>query len=424
MSIFGSIRNLFGRGRNCDIPQLDLDQISRKLSSQYVINDENCNIQNSEQSNLFFVLGPKNSDKHSMAIFYQYPSQKISNENSMHLLLQLCFPKGIYASTATDTIITEQFVFTTNEGGNRRYGVCTHFVCPRYPIFSLKEPTNFVYCICNLTTKPAIADIFRFQREVLEKIQSKSIHQMVRRISKSLIAPKDFLHEIAYASYGVLLSSLGVKNTVRYLRALMLEQRILVVSKDISKASMLVLSSLALVTPMRNKSVVMTLLPNTRKFIEYIGSPLPFVFGAYNSDILYPLKSDPDINIIDADDGSYRYPKSTPKLPGSRDLCADLRRVIQNYTLAEGGSREKRALLFLTKEEIDSIFSIFESFVQKFVLKEKLETCRIRNLTDHTQPKVGFVKEVYLVGEKPESIPFLDQFTQTQLFISYFENTV
>jgi hypothetical protein len=67
------------------------------------------------------------------------------------------------------------------------------------------------------------------------------------------------------------------------------------------------------------------------------------------------------------------------------------------------------------------ILGVFTAFVQEFVKEEKISGCMIRDMTDTLNPKVGFVKEIYMIGVPPSDKSVFDHSVQTQAFVAHFE---
>lgn len=243
-------------------------------------------------------------------------------------------------------------------------------------------------------------------------------------------------NEIALATFETLFSCLSIENVVRYFRALIIEQRILVVSQNIPNLTDVVLSAIPLMSPLRIKAAILPILPNNPDFLEYIETPVPFVFGVTS------LTNPPEgVTIIDLDHNQVIYPDETPHIPNAAGLRQSLKAIIAHTSRVpqknsgtfwvgkerrctdEEFRRKRKLKIGFSVEEIAAIRLVFTRYLQQFVDETRLQSCRVRDTTDEENPTVCFIREVYMLTVPPNEAYFFEQFTSTQAFQDYIELT-
>jgi len=264
---------------------------------------------------------------------------------------------------------------------------------------------------------------------------SESIHMQVS-------TPKDSMKEIAMVCFDVLFSSLDVQDIVRYFRALITEQRVLIVSENINILSYCVLAGLALVHPMTFKGAILPILPNDPDFLEYIDTPVPYVFGALSTQLLSQIVISPDITMINIDTKKVYYPDDMPHMPNAGELRKQLKDLLTSLDVVSPSTndvnfwmkrrqnalpihikRKSRLKYSFLPSDTERIFRVFRQFTEPLVNSDRLAGCRVRDTTDPDNPAIGFVKEVYMITVRPEDVEFIEMFVSTQTFQGYCEET-
>jgi hypothetical protein len=259
-----------------------------------------------------------------------------------------------------------------------------------------------------------------------------------------IIPPEDVMNDIATVAFSYLFSALSIQNVARYLRSLLLEQRIIVVGSQLTTISFVVLSSLVLVAPLQLKCSMLPILPSDPVFLNFLDSPIPYVFGVLGSSHLEEISIDVDHTVLFIDDNSISYPDDIPHMPNASQLRESLSKLIENdeYLVPKGRAAKDfwkfRDLIGIPtymsihlqnkycffQGQSQSIMAVFNKFIEQFVSKNKLSASTMRNTTDPDNPAVGFVKEAYMIDEPSESLYFLDVFVGTQAFQAYFDKVV
>lgn len=246
--------------------------------------------------------------------------------------------------------------------------------------------------------------------------------------SFNIYPASDSFYAIALASFGFLFT-LDVTTIVRYFRALLLEQRIVITSGNLSTLTMVVLSSLALVNPLSLQSYIVPISPN----LDFLHCPSGYVFGVFSpsqEDMDYIKGSLGEITLINIEEDSVTYPDSTPHLPGAKHLRSRLlkrketmeafpRRYILSMDTIYSISDSYR----FSKETIGHIIDDFKMAVSRVVSVDQINKYRIRDTTNPDNPAVGFLKDIFL-EEVRGSYDFYDAFLSTNLFIRYCDSAL
>lgn len=164
----------------------------------------------------------------------------------------------------------------------------------------------------------------------------------------------DQLYEIGRLSFKSLFKCLSIKDVARYYRAALLEHQILLISNDISTLTKCALATLVMVAPMSPKCAILPILPNDENFLEYLGTPTPFVFGALDTELLrsHMSRNPPDITVIDLTAGTVEYPDDVFHVPRIDVLKMKLRDITRGcykppsstYELFNGRQQQQQQL--------------------------------------------------------------------------------
>ena len=105
-------------------------------------------------------------------------------------------------------------------------------------------------------------------------------------------------------SFGDLFTSLGIPNVIKVFECLLLESRVVFVSKTLGKLSSCVSSALALLNPFQWQYVFIPILPSS--LLSYCCAPMPFIVGVTESS-LNEILSMPteELLIVQIDQGKF-----------------------------------------------------------------------------------------------------------------------
>jgi hypothetical protein len=277
---------------------------------------------------------------------------------------------------------------------------------------------------------------FYYRLEV-DQTESK-VYILNDRYTINIPKREDALSEIASYGFDILFSLLGIEHVVRVFRSVLLEQKMVFLGSDIGTVTVCALTVLPFALPMSYKSALLPYLPDHEDFLAFLDSPVPYCFGVLNSERLQGIALGNDVTIVDLDNGNVIYPEDIPHLPGATELRTQLKEFLQapgmrvpkrpDQVAAFWATKrcsiiKKRWKLrwFFTPEEAKRLLAVFTKFLAEFVREEKICGCRVRDTTDLEKPKVGFFKEIYMLGVNPTDTDFFDSFLQTQAFAAYFE---
>ncbi|EAX93281.1 hypothetical protein TVAG_082540 [Trichomonas vaginalis G3] len=258
-----------------------------------------------------------------------------------------------------------------------------------------------------------------------------------------ITATESAAKQIASTIFDVLFSILSVKNVLKFLSAILTEQRIIVYGSDFYNISSVVLSAIPMISPLEYKGAFLPLVPNRAEFLDYLGTPIPYIFGVLKFDgFLTALNSfvDPsEVCMIDVDNDKLQFPESVPILP----KFSELKNLLQNQLNQIGSCKRNSqnmneiagsgvALSFKWNRKNKYIFTpgnalkiqqIFTKYLNEMVGPERLSGCRVRDTTDPDNPKVGFVNDAYMIGINECDLDFVEAFIGTQFFQAYCEET-
>lgn len=205
------------------------------------------------------------------------------------------------------------------------------------PLFSIRENYELEYKFVEKADRNFLRVIeFLFCFQVLEdRYQRISLHLYGEEdeIILTIEIPKlsDQLLEVGRFSFKSLLRCLSIKDVVRYYRAALLEQQILLISNDVSTLTRCALATLVMVAPMSPKCAILPVLPDDPNFLDYLGTPTPFVFGALDTELSrnYLNQISPSITIIDLTNGDVIYPDDVFHVPHIDILKTKLRDIMR-----------------------------------------------------------------------------------------------
>ncbi|KAH0787626.1 uDENN domain containing protein [Histomonas meleagridis] len=249
--------------------------------------------------------------------------------------------------------------------------------------------------------------------------------------------------EIARHCFDVLFSCLSEENVIRFYRAILLEQKILIISEDLNKLTFCALAALPLILPMTYKCPFQPLMPDDDSFLDYLDSPVPFIFGALRTKKLINAfkQLSADITVVKLDENKIEYPLDIPRLPNPRELKEGLKNKIHdmkatppkesdpkanefwqeriNNLMAVELKRQIKLKYSFTPMDCECILEKFQDYTSQFVNKRRLEKCRVRDTTNEDSPVIGFFKELYMIDVDESDEEFYSTLADTQTFSYY-----
>jgi hypothetical protein len=259
---------------------------------------------------------------------------------------------------------------------------------------------------------------FRLSVEFYARIQNDKLRTYRLNDQHTITVPPkcDSLRSIAQSSFEVLFNVLSIVNIVRILRALLLEDRILLVSSDIHILTTCTLSIIPLALPMTYQYALRPYLPDS--FLPFLESSVPYCFGLINNDRFGNLALNSEITLVDLDTNRVVYPEAVPHLPHAASLRTRLAECLKSVPMV---AQKKRMKYAFGMADVERCLDVFARFVGEFVKEERICACRVKDTTDPANPRAQFVKEVYMLEVPATDIAFFDRFLQTQAFATYFQ---
>jgi hypothetical protein len=139
-----------------------------------------------------------------------------------------------------------------------------------------------------------------------------------------LTRPDDELDDIDHRE---LFRALGVPGVLAIFRALLSEQRVIMVSGEISRLSACMHSATALLDPFRWQQIFVPMLP--QELLDYVTAPMPFVCGIHTSQLPMVLR-----------------------LPTEEELVFAKLDTVREISCTGGSGRVLQALLYLFTQEV------------------------------------------------------------------------
>ncbi|OHT10382.1 hypothetical protein TRFO_20336 [Tritrichomonas foetus] len=397
---------------------------SRMFPTKTVDDSQNCSdsihssCDSSEMFDRFFIFGgsyDQNSISQSPSLLVAYPSTGNQETNEeLNQIAKFCYPNGFSklspSRSPSNALITEKFVFFLKKGGQRTYGCCIHFNVPegKCPFFANNLNRNYPFCFCFISKVPCISLHIRFAVNLVHVLLGLSQpHQNVPKFSTSSVrglcysdltldkncmaiavrkgmrAPKCLIGELLYyqnlkcqtvsASQSLLyptihtlFSYLSVPNIILIYTAVLLERKVLLVSKSISKYSSAAIALTALCEPFNSVPVVIPVVPP--EFSVLLDSPIPYIAGSSE------YSNNADI-VIDLDTGVVHENSEIPKLPAQVGLLKNLNSLIE-YEKENIIVPPKKIKSFLGKEQQNPQFTK----LVKSISDEAFPICKLDTL--------------------------------------------
>lgn len=233
----------------------------------------------------------------------------------------------------------------------------------------------------------------------------------------------DKLIDVAHYCFDIMFSRLSVNNVARFYRSLLLEEKIIVISSNLSLITFVVMAALPMMSPMSLKSSLMPILPNDGEFVDYIGTPVPYVMGILRTEFLSNIDIPEGTTVVKLDEDNIDYPDDIPHLPHAKKLKKSLQILRHKYYYETRGFLKKLGVHSFGYAGTRELIETFTTFLNQFVSNDRLAGCRVRDTTDEEHPVVGFVKEAYMTEVPEKCTDFFNMFVDTQTFNDYCEST-
>jgi DENN (AEX-3) domain/Inhibitor of Apoptosis domain/uDENN domain len=293
-------------------------------------------------------LGPPSADdgKPEPFVSHQFPELPADREvmskpqkeraDYMQSVPIFCFPCVSSSEDLADQLHQEFMFVLTDELGGQKWGYCRRITSPS----PIPDADSTPACLCVVTRlpwgkvwrsvlesmeravanrpndMPGVSDGFDRLKKFTEAIQdvrpvpspTSSFRIACENIcALSFTAPT--ANEILFQSnFKAMFSMLSVREVVGVFEAFLLERRVVVCSRDLTKVSDTVHALLALLHPFSWPGIFIPVLPQA--LLDYCMSPVPFLVGIEDSmkSELAALPTDGGVVFIDLDDGFANLP--------------------------------------------------------------------------------------------------------------------
>ena len=263
----------------------------------------------------------------SLSLLCAYPStENKKTPDEIKLISTFCFPDGfcqLNRSSHNSINIIEKFAFFIKESNKKSYVSAVRFSVPKESsaFFANNMNHNYPFCMCMISKNPCISFHIKFMIKLIYvlcgKLSPNQNPQSIPKITNvrglcypSLIfdkkymsiavcremkVPQVFFTELLnyqqkkfsllqnlqpnqfllYPTIHTLLSFSTLENFVQAYTAVLLERKVLFVSKCVSKYSSAVIAMNSLAGPFNNISFVFPIVP--KEFAFLLDSPIPYI---------------------------------------------------------------------------------------------------------------------------------------------------
>jgi hypothetical protein len=246
---------------------------------------------------------------------------------------------------------------------------------------------------------------------------------------------------LAYGGFNVLFSCLDAASIVLIYTALLLEHRVLLVSRDPHRASFAVIAASVLILPFVGCTSIMPVIPCTARFLPLTDSPVPYLFGS-------TVPHDSADFIVDLDRGEIAKMEEMPVIPRRDHLMERIEAILAGQTQVPekfvkslfGKKRNPvyqsfvagldqaifpRALrhgvclkYILSEAGLEGLLHAFNFHVAP-ELERSATLCLVTDSTDGTDNVTILNSELFYDMKPEDEKPFWDEFMMTQMFDQY-----
>lgn len=360
---------------------------------------------------IFFVAPQNGDESQTSVITKKYPSEDYPESSLPSDVAYFCQPEGthiesFYGGSAVKKDSSFVFTLTDKDTSSVRYGVCHNFYLAgegergkltsmcivtnhqfisgfRTVLATLKKITDSAERCCResnsqhtlwdyFTSKADIADFPVNVKSYVEVIESwivMLLESPMPEIGKSVLQLQ-LLPDPHSSIYFALpdptrltlidfplhlpLELLGVNQCLKVLTCILLEHKVLIMSRDYNALTMSVLALVSMLYPLEYMFPVIPLLPCLMPSSEQILlAPTPFVIGIPASFVLLKKISLPkDVWVVDLDTNKVYQPKDEPPLPKMPEIEKNqLKNHLFQALRAMGGDEDYRAWEKLEKTD-------------------------------------------------------------------------
>ena len=359
----------------------------------------NCNFGSTKMFDRFFIFvhdfdPVESNNEPSLLCAYPSTENQVSS-NELKQISKFCFPNGFCSVTNknNNNVILDRFVFYMRLSNQKIYGCCVQFMVNSnsLPFFANTINRNYPFCICLLSRYPCISSHIRFLMKLTriligickskldyikitaswnvqgfcypsmtfdKKYMSFAIKSGMRVPSylvKELLQYQNCSYEkyvfnklseqqyLLYPTIHSLFSNLSIENIVLVYTAVLLERKVLIVSKDVEKYSSVVIAMNALCYPFLKALIVIPVVPPD--YCTLLESPFPYIAGSSK------YCSNADV-IADLDNGIVLDNSNTPQILSHQKLCNKLSSLLE-YEKETILIPRKKIKSFFGKEQIN-----------------------------------------------------------------------
>eukprot|EP00727_Mastigamoeba_balamuthi_P012715 m51a1_g8066 hypothetical protein (1561) ;mRNA; r:150376-157431 len=214
---------------------------------------------------------------------------------------------------------------------------------------------------------------------------------------------------------------IGIENVLRFVACLLLEEKVLVVSSDLTVLGLVCEGLSALIHPFAWPHVYVPVLPAL--LVDFVYSPMPFVIGMHKSSL--PLLDPPpeDVAVLDLDSNTMTVPRSLPPLMQAERLVLveDLKKLLQpgHVKLDDIDWRPWKPPTLLEPDDFN--WGVRAAFLKFFTSMLRNYRRYIVYVRVFPTPIAIFNKKDFIKSAAPSSAAFFNIFMDTQLFACFLQ---
>jgi hypothetical protein len=418
----------------------------------------------------FLWFGP--TRQHPLHVVAAFPAVEIF-ETSISKIVWYCYPTGVsrrHLRGVDHGYLADQFAFQIATGSRVLYGVCLHAYADCASVFPYAVHLGYdriCFCLCVLTTTPALAFHFAFLEELAGVIASQGSvarsmpeppvlpegkpipHLVVERgfgayrrltvpegLAASVVSlygelnPPEFEVDSALStSLGTLFSLLDPEDVLAAVGYVMLDAQIVVIGTSLQEITMVVFALVSLIRPFTFAGTVIPVLPNSEAALQTLQLPTPFLSGCVSTDELAQIHVEETVVRIDLDARKiHAKPGLFPPFPrdGEGELLELLKRP-RSSTEKPGFPGELPGLLGHTLDfGTETAEEIARAVLTPLdtVLSDGLICFFVTDISEAAGGITVFNRELFRATAPPEHGPFFEQLMDAMTFQSYIEDRI
>ncbi|CDW76045.1 UNKNOWN [Stylonychia lemnae] len=250
------------------------------------------------------------------------------------------------------------------------------------------------------------------------------------KIQKPLSINSEFLYK-SNLSLKNLLSRVSLQNIVQLMNCLLLQKKLIIISRDTNINAYLIESLLELLEPL-NSTIFLNITNLKQEMIDYIDSPVPYVIGiqesVWNKIFMRKWSEVSDDTVCFVIDTALLTTKVD--LPNSPEpMTSILLQTLQDILYKHNGLNDKDLKIYFKQAFFNYILLIINDYRPFKVNFKEMENEKIDQFGSFKESSIIGLRQIfkfdsYLESQQIENYDFYSIFTETQLFNDFIERAL